>query len=190
MPSNNTQRAETMKLFLYSINHSKISFCWWKYEISPLDVPQIFVTSNFFFNEYYKYVIVMIIVFSPLPWVALIIAYIRISFFVCMDFCVIYDIKAKNYFPSIVVLWLCWWYRIRFLICFIHVWQLPVMLLEYSLSSVTEGIDALAFTRVVIQGQNGSHTSTNAQTGESICRSFRLAMWIMHQTFTLHHGVF
>lgn len=43
------------------------------------------------------------------------------------------------------------------------------------MSSVTEGIDALAFTRVVIQGQNGSHISTNAQTGENINRSFRLA---------------
>lgn len=48
------------------------------------------------------------------------------------------------------------------------------------MSSVTEGIDAIASTRVVIQGQNFSHTSTNAQTGETICRSFRFAMRIMY----------
>ncbi|KAI3952968.1 hypothetical protein MKX01_028660 [Papaver californicum] len=49
--------------------------------------------------------------------------------------------------------------------------KVPVMLLEYSMSSVTEGIDAIASTRVVIRGENG-HTSTNAITGETVHRAF------------------
>ncbi|KAI3881355.1 hypothetical protein MKX03_025662 [Papaver bracteatum] len=49
--------------------------------------------------------------------------------------------------------------------------KVPVMLLEYSMSSVTEGIDAIASTRVLIRGENG-HTSTNAITGETVHRTF------------------
>ncbi|XP_010672455.2 2-isopropylmalate synthase A isoform X1 [Beta vulgaris subsp. vulgaris] len=48
--------------------------------------------------------------------------------------------------------------------------KMPVTLLEYSLSAVTEGIDALATTRVLIRGENG-FTSTQAN-GEQIRRSF------------------
>lgn len=44
-------------------------------------------------------------------------------------------------------------------------------LLEYSLTGVTEGIDAIATTRVSIRGENG-FTSTQA-TGEKIRRTFR-----------------
>ncbi|XP_052207570.1 2-isopropylmalate synthase A-like [Diospyros lotus] len=48
--------------------------------------------------------------------------------------------------------------------------QVPVTLLEYSLNAVTEGIDAIATTRVLIRGEN-NHTSTNA-SGETIHRTF------------------
>ncbi|KAI4334753.1 hypothetical protein L6164_013465 [Bauhinia variegata] len=47
----------------------------------------------------------------------------------------------------------------------------PVTLLEYSLNAVTEGIDAIATTRVLIRGEN-SCTSTQALTGESIHPTF------------------
>ncbi|XP_021609224.1 2-isopropylmalate synthase 2, chloroplastic isoform X2 [Manihot esculenta] len=46
----------------------------------------------------------------------------------------------------------------------------PVELLEYSMNAATEGIDALATTRVVIRGEN-LHT-THALTGEPQIRSF------------------
>ncbi|KAF5950286.1 hypothetical protein HYC85_012279 [Camellia sinensis] len=46
----------------------------------------------------------------------------------------------------------------------------PVTLLEYSMNSVTEGIDAIATTRVLIRGEN-NHTSTNA-IGETVHRTF------------------
>eukprot|EP00268_Persea_americana_P029142 TRINITY_DN28203_c0_g1_i1.p1 TRINITY_DN28203_c0_g1~~TRINITY_DN28203_c0_g1_i1.p1 ORF type:complete len:613 (+),score=103.63 TRINITY_DN28203_c0_g1_i1:101-1939(+) len=49
--------------------------------------------------------------------------------------------------------------------------KVPVTLLEYSLNSVTEGIDAIATTRVVIRGEN-SHSSMNATTGETVRRTF------------------
>ncbi|PIA49046.1 hypothetical protein AQUCO_01300116v1 [Aquilegia coerulea] len=49
--------------------------------------------------------------------------------------------------------------------------QVPVTLLEYSMNSVTEGIDAIASTRVVIVGEN-SHTSTHAITGQTVQRTF------------------
>ncbi|KAF6143363.1 hypothetical protein GIB67_001307 [Kingdonia uniflora] len=49
--------------------------------------------------------------------------------------------------------------------------QVPVTLLEYTMNSVTEGIDAIASTRVVIRGEN-SHTSTNALTGETVHCTF------------------
>ncbi|XP_068315484.1 2-isopropylmalate synthase 2, chloroplastic-like [Pyrus communis] len=47
----------------------------------------------------------------------------------------------------------------------------PVTLIEYSMNAVTEGIDAIATTRVVIRLEN-SHTVTHAQTGESVQRTF------------------
>ncbi|GMY32378.1 2-isopropylmalate synthase 1, chloroplastic-like isoform X4 [Fagus crenata] len=47
----------------------------------------------------------------------------------------------------------------------------PVTLLEYSLTAVTEGIDAIATTRVLIRGEN-SHTSTHAYTEETVHRTF------------------
>ena len=52
--------------------------------------------------------------------------------------------------------------------------QEPVTLLDYSMNSVTEGIDAIATTRVVIRGDN-SYLSTNASTGEEVQRTFRYA---------------
>ncbi|KAK9138907.1 hypothetical protein Sjap_009501 [Stephania japonica] len=47
----------------------------------------------------------------------------------------------------------------------------PVTLLEYSMNGVTEGIDAIASTRVVIRGDDCS-TNTNALTGEPVRRTF------------------
>ncbi|XP_054805204.1 2-isopropylmalate synthase 2, chloroplastic-like isoform X2 [Prosopis cineraria] len=47
----------------------------------------------------------------------------------------------------------------------------PATLLEYSLNAVTEGIDAIATTRVVIRGK-ASHPSTHALTGETVYRTF------------------
>lgn len=49
--------------------------------------------------------------------------------------------------------------------------KIPVTLLEYSLSAVTEGIDAIATTRVVIRCDN-VHTSMHAQTGKPVERTF------------------
>ncbi|KAL8140279.1 hypothetical protein V2J09_006300 [Rumex salicifolius] len=48
--------------------------------------------------------------------------------------------------------------------------KVPVTLLEYSLSGVTEGIDAIATTKVLIRGDD--FTSTHALTGESVQRTF------------------
>ncbi|KAI8002583.1 2-isopropylmalate synthase A [Camellia lanceoleosa] len=42
-----------------------------------------------------------------------------------------------------------------------HIVKVPVTLLEYSMNAVTEGIDAIATTRVLIRGDN-NHSSTNA----------------------------
>ncbi|KAM7256222.1 hypothetical protein ACFE04_011963 [Oxalis oulophora] len=47
----------------------------------------------------------------------------------------------------------------------------PVTLLEYSMNAVTEGIDAIATTRVLIRGDN-NHMSTHALTGETVQRTF------------------
>jgi hypothetical protein len=55
--------------------------------------------------------------------------------------------------------------------------QEPVTLLEYSLTAVTEGIDAIATTRVLIRGEN-SHTSTHAYTEETVHRTFRYGLYI------------
>ncbi|KAH7442559.1 hypothetical protein KP509_03G094500 [Ceratopteris richardii] len=49
--------------------------------------------------------------------------------------------------------------------------KIPVTLLEYSLSAVTEGIDAIATTRVVIRSEI-AHTSMHAQTGKPVLRTF------------------
>ncbi|KAI3470122.1 hypothetical protein Pfo_026785 [Paulownia fortunei] len=49
--------------------------------------------------------------------------------------------------------------------------KVPVTLLEYSMSAVTEGIDAIATTRVLIRGED-SVTTTHALTGETINRAF------------------
>ncbi|XP_071715646.1 2-isopropylmalate synthase A-like isoform X2 [Rutidosis leptorrhynchoides] len=48
--------------------------------------------------------------------------------------------------------------------------KVPVKLLEYSMSAVTAGIDAIASTRVVIDSEN-NHTSTH-YTGEKISRTY------------------
>ncbi|KAK8510334.1 hypothetical protein V6N13_100364 [Hibiscus sabdariffa] len=47
----------------------------------------------------------------------------------------------------------------------------PVTLLEYSMNSVTEGIDAIATTRVVVRAEK-DHLSTHALTGETVHRTF------------------
>lgn len=49
--------------------------------------------------------------------------------------------------------------------------KVPVTLLEYSLTAVTEGIDAIATTRVLIRGDENL-TSTHALTGETVKRTF------------------
>ncbi|WCJ41432.1 2-isopropylmalate synthase 1 [Euphorbia peplus] len=46
-----------------------------------------------------------------------------------------------------------------------------VELLEYSMIAVTEGIDAIATTRVLIRGEN-NHTATHSLTGEQVQRTF------------------
>ncbi|XP_027366249.1 2-isopropylmalate synthase 2, chloroplastic-like [Abrus precatorius] len=50
----------------------------------------------------------------------------------------------------------------------------PVTLLEYSMNAVTEGIDAIATTRVVIRGETSctSASTTHAFTGETVHRTF------------------
>lgn len=60
--------------------------------------------------------------------------------------------------------------------------QEPVTLLEYSMNAVTEGIDAIAHTRVLIRGEN-SQISTHAYTGETVLRTFRYGMFIMFGLF-------
>ncbi|KAL2485403.1 2-isopropylmalate synthase 2 [Abeliophyllum distichum] len=49
--------------------------------------------------------------------------------------------------------------------------KVPVTLLEYSMNAVTEGIDAIARTRVLIRGQ-ASLSSTRALTGQTVYRGF------------------
>ncbi|KAK8450190.1 hypothetical protein SEVIR_7G327500v4 [Setaria viridis] len=51
--------------------------------------------------------------------------------------------------------------------------QIPTVLREYGMTSVTEGIDAIATTRVIITGDL-SNNSKHALTGHSFNRSFRL----------------
>ena len=55
--------------------------------------------------------------------------------------------------------------------------QEAVTLLEYSLNAVTEGIDAIATTRVVIRGDS-NHTSRRALTGQEVQRTFRYVLLI------------
>lgn len=63
--------------------------------------------------------------------------------------------------------------------------QEQVTLLEYGLNAVTEGIDAIATTRVLIRGEK-NHTLTNALTGETVHRTFRyiLDICFFHVMFT------
>lgn len=49
--------------------------------------------------------------------------------------------------------------------------KVPVTLLEYSMNAVTEGIDAIATTRVLIRTVD-SVTATHAMTGQTINRAF------------------
>ncbi|XP_073140676.1 2-isopropylmalate synthase A-like [Henckelia pumila] len=49
--------------------------------------------------------------------------------------------------------------------------KVPVKLLEYSMNSVTEGIDAIATTRVLIRGVD-SVPATHALTGQTVNRAF------------------
>ncbi|KAK1267100.1 2-isopropylmalate synthase B [Acorus gramineus] len=49
--------------------------------------------------------------------------------------------------------------------------KVPVTLLEYSMSAVTEGIDAISTTRVVIRGDDALE-STHAQTGRNVNRTY------------------
>ncbi|EYU26034.1 hypothetical protein ABFS82_07G090800 [Erythranthe guttata] len=49
--------------------------------------------------------------------------------------------------------------------------KVPVRLLEYSMNAVTEGIDAIATTRVLIRAED-SVTATHAMTGETVNRAF------------------
>ncbi|GAB2227821.1 hypothetical protein Droror1_Dr00009648 [Drosera rotundifolia] len=49
--------------------------------------------------------------------------------------------------------------------------KVPVTLVEYSMTAVTEGIDAIATTKVLLRGDR-SFSSTHASTGEKIPRSF------------------
>lgn len=46
------------------------------------------------------------------------------------------------------------------------------------MNAVTEGIDAIATTRVLIRGENG-HITTHALTGDAIHRTFRYKL-IVH----------
>ncbi|RDX90498.1 2-isopropylmalate synthase 2, chloroplastic, partial [Mucuna pruriens] len=48
----------------------------------------------------------------------------------------------------------------------------PITLLEYSMNAVTEGIDAIATTRVVIRGETSGTSTTLALTGETVLRTF------------------
>ncbi|XP_043711541.1 2-isopropylmalate synthase 2, chloroplastic-like isoform X2 [Telopea speciosissima] len=49
--------------------------------------------------------------------------------------------------------------------------KIPVVLREYYINAVTEGIDAIASTRVLIQPENG-HASTHALSGDTVQRTF------------------
>ena len=63
------------------------------------------------------------------------------------------------------------WWRNPVLLIFM---QEPVTLLEYSMNAVTEGIDAIATTRVLIRADSDSSTTTTrAVTGETVLRTFR-----------------
>lgn len=52
--------------------------------------------------------------------------------------------------------------------------QIPVELVEYSVNAVSEGIDSVATTRVVIRSENEAGSSQiHSQTGAEVHRSFR-----------------
>ncbi|XP_016488177.1 2-isopropylmalate synthase A isoform X2 [Nicotiana tabacum] len=50
--------------------------------------------------------------------------------------------------------------------------KVPITLLEYSMNAVTEGIDAIASTRVLIRGED-DHAITNGSIGPTLHRTFR-----------------
>ncbi|PHT40202.1 2-isopropylmalate synthase B [Capsicum baccatum] len=49
--------------------------------------------------------------------------------------------------------------------------KVPITLLEYSMNAVTEGIDAIASTKVSIRGED-EHTVMNGSTGQTLHRTF------------------
>ncbi|KAJ8538544.1 hypothetical protein K7X08_027765 [Anisodus acutangulus] len=49
--------------------------------------------------------------------------------------------------------------------------KVPITLLEYSMNAVTEGIDAIASTRVLIHSED-DHTITNGSIGQTVHRTF------------------
>lgn len=59
-------------------------------------------------------------------------------------------------------------------VCFSVVWQEPVTLIEYSMIGVTEGIDAIATTRVVIRVENSDMVA-----GEISQRTFRYGVFTL-----------
>ncbi|KAK3025433.1 hypothetical protein RJ639_042159 [Escallonia herrerae] len=60
--------------------------------------------------------------------------------------------------------------------------KVPVILLEYSLIAVTEGIDAIATTRVLIRAEKDD-ISTHASTGENIHRTYRSVSYMIYFSF-------
>lgn len=63
------------------------------------------------------------------------------------------------------------------------VMQVPITLLEYSMNAVTEGIDAIASTRVSICSID-RHTIMNGSTGQTIHRTFRYEHEILFASFS------
>lgn len=54
--------------------------------------------------------------------------------------------------------------------------QVPITLLEYTMNAVTEGIDAIASTRVSICSED-DHNVTNGSTGQTLHRTFRYEIY-------------
>lgn len=57
--------------------------------------------------------------------------------------------------------------------------QVPITLLEYSMNAVTEGIDAIASTRVLIRGED-DHAITNGSIGPTLHRTFRCEIYLKY----------
>jgi hypothetical protein len=69
-------------------------------------------------------------------------------------------------------------------LCF-HAVQIPVELVEYSVNAVSEGIDSVAQTRVVIRSLNDAGNSQiHSQTGAEVHRSFRWGSSLLTLVFT------